>query len=191
MRVTLWVGLTFLCVNAATAEAQLIGKSYLEKVANPVRGGNVKMMSGAACLSTSGMQGGTTYNVRGSTATIPITFGRVEKGSDGQYQVGSAIDLGYGYMWFSGAGTYGADGTMLVEPAFFGGFALNTGVRNSSPGVGGSASVTGFIGLSKVALSVGYDVVGKSPIIGIATKIDVLSFKKGSGADLCVRAGQY
>ena len=207
---TLVGGACLLLANAAAVSAQRVGEGTLKRLIAD-KAADARETFGAlpgtqqtSCVTDyNTLKPGTAYSVSGSTSTIPVTFSRVEKDAAGKYSVGAALNLGYGYTWFGGSGSYLAtpapstpvagggsnDGTMDVDPEIFGGLALNTGIRNESAGVGGALSATGFVGFKMVAVSAGYDFIAKSPIFGLSAKIDPFKFRRGSGARLCIKPG--
>ena len=137
---------------------------------------------------------GGAYSVSGSSAIVPVTFSRIERATDNKYRLGASIDIGYGYTWFNGSGTFTKSdtpsdaGTMNVDPDTFIGVAFNPGIRNSPADITGSLSFTAFAGVRSLALSAGYDVLAKSPVFGLSVKVDAFKFGRGSGARFsCVR----
>jgi len=121
---------------------------------------------------------GAVYNVFISTQTIPITFSKLVKGSDGKYTVGAQLSIGYGYVWILGKMTALGDDDVRIDPGFFVGANLDVGVRNDGGEAKPAASLGAIVGFNIVAVTIGYDFLGESPYVGLSSKIDVFALKK-------------
>jgi hypothetical protein len=178
----------------AGSHAQQVRSSRLKELL-PTRARPAIASASAGCIPDyTALKPGAAYSVTGSTAVVPVTFSRIERSEDNKYRLGASIDIGYGYTWYTGSGTFTKSdapsdaGTMTVEPDMFYGLAVNPGIRNSASDLEGSFSATAFAGIRSIALSAGYDVLAKSPVFGLSVRVDAFKFGRGSGARFsCVR----
>jgi len=149
------------------------------------------------------LRDGTTYVLKATKPTVPVSFSRVEKKDDDDYHLGATLNLGYGITWLRGTGVYEepesknpnsldsvkaaiAKGSLNVSTIWYWGIAANTGVRDGGQDVGGSLGLSIFAGLHDFGLTLGYDLLGKTPFVGLGGKIDVFQMKRGNGSDICV-----
>ncbi len=112
--------------------------------------------------------------------TIPITFSRVEV-IDGKYQVTPTIGIGLGYTWFFGDFIFSENDRIIVVPTFFFGLVADIAVQSDFNVFKPAGLFTGgFIGTSALSLFFGYDLVTKSPSIGLGTRIDFYTLSQKS-----------
>ncbi len=113
-------------------------------------------------------------DIRFRTASLPISFYRLETDSAGNWKIGTTISLGGSYIWGWGNGTLNSDSSITTEPQFFLGFTGNFGVvqdKNNVAKLAPSLTLGGILGFSTFAVMLGEDVLNKTPIIGVAYNI--------------------
>ena len=123
----------------------------------------------------------TTYRAKllGSP-TIPISFNRVEF-VDGKYQITPTIGIGYGYTWFFGHFIFSENDKIIVDPTFFFGLIAEVVLQNDFNLSKPAGFLTGgFIGTQAISLFAGYDLITKSPTIGLGARIDVFTLSQKS-----------
>jgi hypothetical protein len=110
-------------------------------------------------------------NLLGSV-TIPISFSSIEL-AKGNYEVSPTVGLGLGYTWFYGNFTFEEDDRITVDPKLSFGLLADAGLANYfSLSKFTSFFMGGFIGIGPFTLFAGYDVVNRSPTIGLGGRID-------------------
>ncbi|HTB30607.1 MAG TPA: hypothetical protein VK808_01190 [Bacteroidia bacterium] len=104
--------------------------------------------------------------------TIPISFSNIEL-SHGNYLVSPTISLGIGYTWFFGDFIFNENDKITVDPTFYFGLIANAGLENNFSFNKLAGFFTGgFIGVGAFTLFGGYDVINKSPSLGVGGRID-------------------
>jgi len=104
--------------------------------------------------------------------TIPISFSSIEI-SRGNYIVSPTVSLGLGYTWFWGDFIFNEDDKITVDPKVFFGLIGNAGLENNfSLNKLASFLAGGFVGVGSFTLFGGYDVINKSPSLGVGGRID-------------------
>jgi hypothetical protein len=106
--------------------------------------------------------------------TIPFFFSTIEI-AKGNIIVNPTVNLGLGYTWFSGDFIFNENDKITVDPKVFYGLFANTGLENGLNLKNGGLFVAGFVGVSSFNLSFGYDIINKSPSIGVGGRIDFYS----------------
>ncbi len=110
-------------------------------------------------------------NLLGSL-TIPISFSSIEI-AKGNYVVSPTVSLGLGYCWFWGDFIFNENDKIAVDPKIYFGVIGNAGLENNfSFNKLASFLAGGFIGVSTFTLFGGYDVINKSPSLGVGGRID-------------------
>jgi hypothetical protein len=112
--------------------------------------------------------------------TIPISFSRVEM-KNGSYEVSPTISIGYGYTWFWGQFIFHEDDKIVVDPKVNFGLVADVALQNDfdlkKPA---GLFVGGFVGVTAFSLFFGYDVVARSPTLGLGGRIDVYTLSQNS-----------
>jgi hypothetical protein len=104
--------------------------------------------------------------------TIPISFSNIEL-NHGNYVVSPTISLGIGYTWFFGDFIFNENDKITVDPTFYFGLITNAGLENNfSFNKLASFFTGGFIGVGAFTLFAGYDIINKSPSLGVGGRID-------------------
>jgi hypothetical protein len=103
--------------------------------------------------------------------TIPFFFSNVEI-EGGRITVTPAVNLGLGYTWFWGDFIFNESDKITIDPEIYFGLFANTGVENGLGLKSGGLIAAGFVGVSAFTLIFGYDIINKSPSIGIGGRID-------------------
>ncbi len=116
-----------------------------------------------------------TFSVSLLTETLPVTFGRLEKNADGDWEVGANVSLGISYVYMTGKGTIRSDKSIEVEPQFFIGLTSSIGLTQTA---GESKDATeslmfgGVVGFGGFGFMAGYDFLTESSVLGISTQLD-------------------
>ena len=104
--------------------------------------------------------------------TVPISFSSIEI-AKGNYQVSPTVSIGLGYTWFFGDFIFNENDKITVDPTFFYGLIANAGLENNFSFNKLAGFFTGgFIGVGSFTLFGGYDIINKSPSLGIGGRID-------------------
>lgn len=111
------------------------------------------------------------------SVTIPFFFSSIEL-AKGNIIVNPTANLGLGYTWFSGDFIFNENDKITVDPKVFYGLFANTGIQNGLNLKNGGLFVAGFVGVSSFNLSFGYDIINKSPSIGVGGRIDFYSISQ-------------
>ena len=112
--------------------------------------------------------------------TIPISFSSIEI-LKGQYSVSPTVSLGLGYTWFWGDFIFNENDKITVDPKFFFGLIGNAGLENNfSFNKLASFLAGGFIGIGSFTLFGGYDVINKSPSLGVGGRIDLYTLSQNT-----------
>jgi hypothetical protein len=107
--------------------------------------------------------------------TIPFSFSSVAFDKKGNYSLNSAIKLGYGYTWFFGDFTFNESDQITIRQAFAFGLEGDFDLQNSFLSGKGTTSFVagGFIGLQTFSLFLGYDLIQKTSVFGLVTRMDL------------------
>jgi hypothetical protein len=110
------------------------------------------------------------------TLTIPISFSNIEfhgvKTKD-SLAVSPTISIGIGYTWFLGDFIFDENDKITVDPTFCFGLIANAGLENNfSLNKLAGFFIGGFIGVGAFNLFGGYDLISKSPSLGVGGRID-------------------
>jgi hypothetical protein len=104
--------------------------------------------------------------------TVPISFSNIEL-NHGNYVVSPTISLGIGYTWFFGDFIFNENDKITVDPTFYFGLIANAGLENNFSFNKLAGFFTGgFIGVGAFTLFAGYDIINKSPSLGVGGRID-------------------
>jgi len=104
--------------------------------------------------------------------TVPISFSNIEL-NHGNYVVSPTISLGLGYTWFFGDFIFNENDKITVDPTFYFGLIANAGLENNFSFNKLAGFFTGgFIGVGAFTLFAGYDIINKSPSLGVGGRID-------------------
>jgi hypothetical protein len=104
--------------------------------------------------------------------TIPVSFSNIEI-SKGNYEVSPTISIGFGYTWFWGDFIFNENDKITVDPTVFYGLIANAGLENNFSFNKLAGFFTGgFIGIGSFTFFGGYDIINKSPSIGVGGRID-------------------
>jgi hypothetical protein len=109
--------------------------------------------------------------------TIPFFFSSIEV-YRGKIIVNPTVNLGLGYTWFSGDFIFNENDKITIDPKIFYGLFANTGVENGLNLKSGGLFAAGFVGVSSFTLMFGYDIINKSPSIGVGGRIDFYSISQ-------------
>jgi len=110
--------------------------------------------------------------------TIPISFSNIEI-SKGNYLVSPTVSLGIGYTWFWGDFIFNENDKITVDPTAFFGLIANAGLENNFSFNKLAGFFTGgFIGVGSFTLFGGYDIIGKSPSLGLGGRIDFFTISQ-------------
>jgi hypothetical protein len=113
--------------------------------------------------------------------TVPFISSGVEiKGGilKGKDSVTTTLSIGLGYTWFWGDFIFNENDKITVDPKVFFGLAATTGLSNGLNLEKGGLYVTGFIGVSSFSILFGYDIINKSPTLGLGGRIDLYSISQ-------------
>ncbi len=112
------------------------------------------------------------------SATVPISFSSLEFTS-GNYIVSPTIGLGVGYTWFLGDFIFNDDDKMTIDPTFFFGVIGIAGLENNfSFNKLASFATGGFVGFGAFTLFGGYDIINKTPSVGLGGRIDFFTISQ-------------
>jgi hypothetical protein len=166
------------------AHAQLAGDapmlSYLEGLRRDTASATkFKELTSTFTLDATTPQPDVVYNIFLGTPSIPVTFGRLEL-KDGRYTIGSSLTLGVGYSFVLGKALYKPGTSVQIEPHLLGGVALDVGARTEAGEVDLAVGGSVYVGISRVAISVGGDLVNKTFVIGLATRVDSFTIAENS-----------
>jgi len=114
---------------------------------------------------------------RMGSITIPYFFSSIEI-AHGNITVSPAVNLGLGYTWFGGDFIFDENDKIIVDPKLFYGVFANTGLENGLSLKRGGLYAAGFVGVSSFTLIFGYDIINKSPSIGVGGRIDFYSISQ-------------
>jgi hypothetical protein len=103
--------------------------------------------------------------------TIPFYFSGIEI-AGGKITVSPTVNLGLGYTWFWGDFIFNENDKITIDPKVFYGLFVNTGVENGLNLKSGGLIAAGFVGVSSFTLIFGYDIINKSPSLGVGGRID-------------------
>jgi hypothetical protein len=109
--------------------------------------------------------------------TIPFLSSNIEI-AKGIYSVTPAVNIGIGYTWFWGSFIFNEDDKITVDPKAFFGLVVNTGLQNGLNLKAGGLFISGFIGLGPFTLLFGYDIINRSPSLGIGGRIDLYTISQ-------------
>jgi len=103
--------------------------------------------------------------------TIPFFFSSIEIVS-AKITVSPTVNLGLGYTWFWGDFIFNENDKITVDPKVYFGLFANTGLENGLGLKSGGLITAGFVGVSSFTLIFGYDIINKSPSLGVGGRID-------------------
>lgn len=86
--------------------------------------------------------------------------------------------MGLGYTWFWGDFIFNENDKITVDPKVFFGVVANTGLESGLNFKEGGLYASGFIGISSFTLIFGYDIINKSPSLGVGGRIDLYSISQ-------------
>jgi hypothetical protein len=110
--------------------------------------------------------------------TIPISFSSIEI-TKGNYVVSPTVSLGVGYTWFWGDFIFNENDKVTVDPSVFFGLIANAGLENNFSFNKLAGFFTGgFVGVGAFTLFGGYDLINKSPSLGVGGRIDFFSISQ-------------
>lgn len=109
--------------------------------------------------------------------TIPFFFSSIELAKN-TLTVAPAVNIGLGYTWFWGSFIFNENDKITVDPKAYFGVMANTGLQNGLNLKTGGVFSGGFIGVSSFTLIFGYDIVNKTPSLGIGGRFDLYSISQ-------------
>ena len=121
-----------------------------------------------------GIEAGSILPIRISTWTVPVTLVRLEKDGFGNFFIAPTISLGIGYVWINGASLIDAKSESIrIQPQSTIGIAASFGGVNGATGLEGSFTVSGVIGLNSMSMSLGYDILTETAVLGVGFHVNI------------------
>lgn len=111
------------------------------------------------------------------SVTIPFFFSSIEI-AKGTYTVIPTVNIGLGYTWFWGNFIFNENDKITIDPKAYFGVMANTGLQNGLNLKTGGVFSGGFIGVGSFTLIFGYDIVNKTPSLGLGGRIDLYSISQ-------------
>ena len=108
------------------------------------------------------------------TGTFPTTLVRMENADD--YILTPSISLGSGGLFVFGKSSFSGENARRLEPVFSFGIAADVGVKMMDNKMESTFNGNLMFGFHWVNLMMGYDFLSNNNYIGIALRIDLISF---------------
>lgn len=110
------------------------------------------------------------------TATLPVTFSRLERTND-EWQLGANMSIGGSFVFVTGKASPQPDSTYRLDPEFMIGPIANFGVTPRESGGLDATLITGVtVGFSSIAVLGAYDLLLGRPVIGVGMQVQSLTF---------------
>ena len=131
-----------------------------------------------------GIEAGTILPIRISTWSIPVTLVRLDYDDFDNVRIVPTISIGIGYFWISGSSIIDTKSeSVRIYPKSILGIATSFGAISKvdgNTGIEGSFAVTGVIGIHPMTMSLGYDFLTKSPVIGVGFRVDFFALSRNN-----------
>ncbi len=187
------IATTIICVIPLCASAQIGGSEplikYAESQASKVFEYNsdetAQLWSFSEALDflgdNNGIEAGSLLGIKLRTWSVPITLVRLDFNESGNSFIAPALSVGIGYAWISGVTIIDATSESLrIEPQTSIGIATSFGAVNGVDGITVSITVSGVIGFNSLNMSLGYDLITETAVLGVGFRIDVFSLSRNS-----------
>ena len=131
-----------------------------------------------------GIEAGTILPIRISTWSVPVTLVRLDYDVFDNARIVPTLSLGIGYFWISGSSIIDAKSkSVKIYPKNIIGITTSFGAINrvdGNVGIEGSFVLSGVIGIHPMAMSLGYDFLTKSPVIGVGFRVDFFALSRNN-----------
>lgn len=131
-----------------------------------------------------GIDAGMILPIRITTWSIPVTLVRLGSDDFGNTRIVPTLSMGIGYFWISATSVIDEKSESIrIDPTSAIGMTTSFGLVNRIDGTAGiepSFTLAGVIGFRSMAMSFGYDLLTKSPVLGVGFRIDVFGLSRNS-----------
>lgn len=112
------------------------------------------------------------------TGTFPTTLVRMENADE--WKLSPSISLGNGGIFVIGKSSFSGENSRRLEPVFSFGIAADVGIKMLDDKMESTFNGNLMLGFHWVNLMLGYDFLSNNNYIGIALRIDLISFSPNS-----------